>query len=209
MDGQDPVDAEEGPVDEAQSRHRPDYPPRTPPPQHRPVVPERPSPPSTPVPDNPSRPPKPPTKSLIPPGTGFSRPITAPARMGVRNRRAVNWALPADRWAAKKAVDRVTATVRGWGYALPADATVDTAVRLLVGAVVADDGKRVSVHLADQAGMVLVVVLSHTAAEPGGQLLTELAAVPGMASCGTEESPEGRRVFALLETRPPRTRAAA
>lgn len=192
--------------DPTESRRRPDYPPTTPPPQPRPVFPDRPTPPSTPVPDNPS---KPPTKSLIPPGLGESRPLAASTRMEVRNRRVANWALTGDRWAAKKAVEKVTATVRGWGYTRPEDTTVDTVVRLLVGATVADEGKRISVHLADQNDMVLVVVLSHTAADPEGDLLAELAAVEGTTSCGTEASDEGRRVWALLDTLPPRRRAAA
>ncbi|WP_229886903.1 hypothetical protein [Streptomyces subrutilus] len=188
------------------STRRPDYPPKTPPPPKRPVHLPSPNPDSTPVPVNPS---KPKTKSLIPPGMGQSQPLAASARMEVRNRRVANWALAANRWAAKKAAEKVILTVRGWGYTRPEDATVETVVGLLVGAAVADAGKRISVHLADQDGMVLIVVLSHTAAAPQAGFLAELAAVAGSISCGTEESDEGRRVWVLLDTVPPRRRVAA
>ncbi|MEU9305097.1 hypothetical protein AB0D48_32815, partial [Streptomyces sp. NPDC048269] len=86
--------------------------------------------------------------------------------MAIRNRRVANWSLAGDPWAAKKAVARVLETVRSWGYIRPGDAPMEQTVRLLVGAAVADSGKRISLHVADQEGMLLVVVLSHTAAEP-------------------------------------------
>ncbi|MFF9431889.1 hypothetical protein [Streptomyces sp. NPDC014746] len=40
-------------------------------------------------------------------------------------------------------------------------------------------------------------------------VLTDLAAVPGTASCGTDTSDEGRRVWAVVSTKCPGTRAAA
>ncbi|MFH8717540.1 hypothetical protein [Streptomyces zaomyceticus] len=80
-------------------------------------------------------------------------------------------------------------------------------MRLLVDAAMVDEGWRISVHLADQDGMLLVVVLSHTGT--GDTVLTDLAAVPGTASCGTDTSDEGRRVWAVLSTERPRTRTTA
>ncbi|MZE50598.1 hypothetical protein GTY86_04525, partial [Streptomyces sp. SID5770] len=63
-------------------------------------------------------------------------------------------------------VTKVTETVRGWGYTHPDDAQLETIVRLLIDAVTADHGWRVSVHLADQEDMLLVAVLSHTGSAP-------------------------------------------
>ncbi|MFI5868253.1 hypothetical protein [Streptomyces sp. NPDC051546] len=127
----------------------------------------------------------------------------------MQNRRVHNWVLPADRWAAGKATRRVLEAVRSWGYTSPRDTAIEDTVHLLVGATVADQGKRISIHLADQNDLVLVLVLSHTAAEPDEDVLTQLAAVPGTTSCGTESGTEGRRVWALLETTPPRRTSAA
>ncbi|WP_331717857.1 hypothetical protein OG468_41210 (plasmid) [Streptomyces zaomyceticus] len=80
-------------------------------------------------------------------------------------------------------------------------------MRLLVDAATADEGRRISVHLADQDGMLLVVVLSHAGTSPDDTILTDLAAVPGTASCGTDASDEGRRVWTVLSTERPRFRA--
>ncbi|MEU4360200.1 hypothetical protein [Streptomyces virginiae] len=127
--------------------------------------------------------------------------------MAVRNRRVNNWVLIADPWAAGKAVRHVTATVRGWRYSHPGDHLLEQTVRLLVDTAVKDTGKRISVHLADQDGLLLVVVLSHTGVEPDDTVLTSLAAMTGTVSCGTDACDEGRRVWSLLSTEPPRDRA--
>lgn len=65
---------------------------------------------------------------------------------------------------------------------------------------VADGGRRVSVHLADQDRQALIVALSHWAgAAPGdGSMLPELAAL-GAVSCGTDTAADGRRVWAVLD----------
>jgi hypothetical protein len=70
----------------------------------------------------------------------------------------------------------------------------------LVTAVLADGGRRVSVHLSEQHGQVLVLALSHQAAveDEGGELLTAVHDL-GAASCGTETTAEGRHVWALLD----------
>ncbi|MFD3663192.1 hypothetical protein ACFWVF_21795 [Streptomyces sp. NPDC058659] len=176
----------------------PAYPPRTPPPQKKPVELPRPEPKTKPV-----------STALPLPGPGQARIETRRPRMAVRNRRVSNWVLMADPWAAGKAVRHVTHTVRGWEYSHPQDGFLEETVRLLVDTAVRDAGKRVSVHLADQDGMILVVVLSHTEAEPDQTVLTTLASVTGTVSCGADASDEGRRIWSLLSTEPPRSRTPA
>ncbi|MFE9629703.1 hypothetical protein [Streptomyces sp. NPDC006463] len=206
MDGDVPVHArdEEAAVEEQMEEKGPklppSHPPRTPPPQKKPVEAPRPQPATKP---------KGVTSLQLPPPGGRRTAALARTRMAIRNRRVANWSLTGDRWAAKKAVARVLETVRGWGYTRPEDAPVEQTVALLVGAAVADSGKRISLHVADQEEMLLVVVLSHTAAEPDEDVLVRLAAVPGVSSCGTDAGPDGRRVWALMETTPPRRRTPA
>ncbi|MGW0752321.1 hypothetical protein [Streptomyces sp. NPDC002587] len=178
----------------------PSHPPRTPPPQKKPVEAPRPQPATKP---------KGATGLQLPPHDGRKAATLTRGRMAIRNRRVANWTLTGDRWAAEKAVTRVLETVRSWGYTRPQDAPLEQTARLLVGAAVADSGKRISLHLADQEEMLLVVVLSHTAAEPDEGVLVRLAAVAGVSSCGTDAGPDGRRVWALLETAPPRRRTPA
>lgn len=176
----------------------PSYPPRTPPPQKKPVEAPRPEPKT-----------KSGSTALPLPGPGQAPLEARRPRMAVRNRRVSNWVLGADPWAAGKAVRYVTQAVRGWEYIHPRDGCLEETVRLLVDTAVKDAGKRVSVHLADQDGMLLVVVLSHTAAEPDQSVLTALAGVGGTVSCGVDASDEGRRIWALLSTEPPRSRTPA
>jgi hypothetical protein len=128
--------------------------------------------------------------------------------MAIKDRRAANWALTAYPWTPAQAVRKVTETVRSWGYNQPDDQALERAVRLLVDTATSDEGRRISVHLADQDGMLLVVVLSHTAAGADDTVLADLTAVPGTASCGTDTSDEGRRVWAVLSTERPRTRTS-
>ncbi|MEV6245952.1 hypothetical protein AB0M38_07060 [Streptomyces sp. NPDC051742] len=176
----------------------PSYPPRTPPPQKKPVEPPRPEPKTKTV------------RTALPLlGSGQARIETRRPRMAVRNRRVSNWVFPADSWAADKAVRNVTQAVHSWAYSHPRDSLLEVTVRLLVDTAVKDAGKRVSVHLADQDGMLLVVVLSHTEAGPDQTVLASLASVTGTVSCGTDASDEGRRIWALLSTEPPRSRTPA
>ncbi|MFG3042519.1 hypothetical protein ACGFYZ_37050 [Streptomyces sp. NPDC048330] len=185
------------PMDDKGPKVPPTYPPRTPPPQKKPVEAPRPQPSTKPV-----------TSSLPLPAPQQARLDLRRPRMAIKDRRAANWALTAYPWTAGKAVGKVTDTVRAWGYDYPKDDALERTVRLLVDAAAADDGRRISVHLADQDGMLLVVVLSHTGTSPHDTVLTDLAAVPGAASCGTDISVEGRRVWAVLSTERPRTTAA-
>ncbi|MFD9240422.1 hypothetical protein ACFV0D_00495 [Streptomyces sp. NPDC059556] len=183
------------PVNDKGPKVSPSYPPRTPPPQKKPVEAPRPKPSTTPV-----------TVSLPLPGPGQARLQARRPRMTIRARRAANWALTGYPWVAGQAVGKVTETVRAWGYAHPEDGALDKAVRLLVDAAAADDGRRISVHLADQDDMLLIAVLSHSSAEPDETILSALAAVPGTSSCGTDASDDGRRVWAVLSTERPRSR---
>ncbi|MCX5380387.1 hypothetical protein [Streptomyces sp. NBC_00091] len=130
--------------------------------------------------------------------------------MVVRNRRTVGLTYRADQWAGKKAGTEALAAVRGWGYASLDPNDLETAVRLLVDAVVKDGGKRISVHLGDQDQKVLVIVLSHLAATASEDaLLSQLAALRSVESCGTDASDDGRRVWALLDAAPSPGRPAA
>ncbi|MFJ3819429.1 hypothetical protein [Streptomyces sp. NPDC090056] len=184
------------PMDDKGPKLPPTYPPRTPPPQKKPVELPRPKPSTKPV-----------TTSLPLPGPGQARVQTRRPRMTVRNRRAANWALAAYPWTATQAVTKVTATVHAWGYTHPDDDQLQQTVHLLIGAAAADHGRRISVHLADQDGMLLIIVLSHTDTVPDDTVLADLAALPAIASCGTDTSDDGRRVWAVLSTDRPRTRS--
>lgn len=137
-------------------------------------------------------------------------------RMEIRNRQTAGLTFRADRWAAKKAGAQAAATVRAWGYAHLDEPDLESAVRRLVEAAVADGGKRVSVHLADQDRRILAVALSHVAG-PGvdagpddDAVLTELAALRTVVGCGSDLAPDGRRVWALLDAEPraPRERSS-
>ncbi|MEU5976709.1 hypothetical protein [Streptomyces sp. NPDC047315] len=127
--------------------------------------------------------------------------------MQIRNRRAATFGVPAETgaWVAAKASRRVLEVLRGWGYR-PDDTCVTAAVTLLVRAAVADGGRRVSVHVADEDedGVAVIAVLSHCpAAADDPTFLYELGAAKNVLSCGTDAAPDGRRVWALL-TLPPR-----
>ncbi|MFD4795962.1 hypothetical protein [Streptomyces anulatus] len=152
--------------------HTPDYPPKTPPPPKRPVSPPRPE------------------TSLV---------GTARARMQVRNRRSANWSLEAAAWSPRKASGFVLDRLHEWGYR-EVDEAASSLTELLVQTAVADGGRRVSVHLADQNRQALIVVLSH---RPGlavadDAVLPELTGL-GAVSCGTDTAEDGRRVWAVLD----------
>lgn len=152
--------------------HTPDFPPKTPPPPKRPAQPPRPE-------------------------TGLAG--TARARMQVRNRRSANWSLEAAPWSAGKARAHVLDQLHEWGYR-EADETASALTELLVRTAVADGGRRVSVHLADQNRQALVVALSHRP----GLAVTDTAVLPeltglGAVSCGTDTADDGRRVWAVLD----------
>ncbi|KQX26958.1 hypothetical protein ASD97_38065 [Streptomyces sp. Root63] len=67
-------------------------------------------------------------------------------------------------------------------------------------AAVADGGRRVSLHLADQNRQALIVALSHRPglAVAGTAVLAELTSL-GAVSCGTDTAEDGRRMWAVLD----------
>ncbi|MET8710538.1 hypothetical protein I6J42_33470 [Streptomyces californicus] len=151
--------------------HTPDYPPKTPPPK-RPISPPRPE---------------------------TSLAGTPRARMQVRNRRSANWSLEAAPWSAKKACAHVLGRLHEWGYR-ETDVAAAGLTELLVRTAVADGGRRVSVHLADQSGQALIVALSHRP----GLAAADTAVLPaltrlGAVSCGTDTADDGRRLWAVLD----------
>lgn len=165
----------------------PSYPPKTPPPQKKPVEVPR---------------PQPATKST----TQLSLPRP---RMQIRNRQTAALTYRADQWAAKKAADQAVTTVRGWGYPGLDEPDLRAAVRFLVDASVRDGGRRVSVHVADQADKILVVALSHQAGSlPEGNVFAELHALATVESCGDDLADDGRRIWAVLDAMPRRPRPA-
>ncbi|WP_405853892.1 hypothetical protein OG407_00460 [Streptomyces sp. NBC_01515] len=83
-------------------------------------------------------------------------------------------------------------------------------VLLLVSSVVGDGCRHISVHLAEQDHQALVLALSHQA-EPGDLhdvVLPRLHEL-GAASCGTELTPEGRQIWAVLDCAASRPTSAA
>lgn len=156
-------------------KHRPDYPPKTPPPPKKPVEAPRPQPAGVAV---------------------RGRPMVTMA-----NRRGSNWTLEAQPWSAPGARRRVLGKLRDWGYPLPDHHRIGDMTVVLVKAALGDGGARISVHLADQDQQALILVLSH---QPGhapvdDALLHELAGM-GVVSCGADTDLEdgGRRRWALV-----------
>ncbi|MGW0316407.1 hypothetical protein [Streptomyces flavidovirens] len=163
--------------------HTPSYPPKTPAPPKRPVSPPRP-------------------EHQTPPGA----PLIATARRGValKDRRAANWAHENAPWTPAKAGRQVTAQLRVWGHQ-PDEPALDTVIGLLVGGVLKDGGRRISVHLSDQDGQACVLALSHqhglTAGHaPGGDdVLAKLSTHDLVSSCGTDTGEDGRRLWAVID----------
>ncbi|CAL9669102.1 hypothetical protein SUDANB145_07318 (plasmid) [Streptomyces sp. enrichment culture] len=157
---------------------RPDYPPKTPPPPRKPPSPS---------------PPRPNGTSTLPgrqPSDRSGRPV-------MRNRQGAAWSFEAQPWAAGKALSAVTGRLAQWG--VPAPEMLEAVVRRLVAAVVADGGRHVSFHAAEQDRQVLLLAFSHQpAAGPGFDVLEDLRRL-GAVSCGMEMTGEGRRVWAVLE----------
>lgn len=167
--------------------HHPDHPPKTPPPPKRPISPPRPD-----------------------TGGGSSGPgtLTATGRRGVamRNRRGVNWPMDSAPWTVSKARRRVLVQLAEWGHRLsdPAVEATSAVVQLLVTAALADQSRRISVHLSDQDGQACILALSHqpglaAGLLPGGdQVLAELGVLPVVSSCGTDTAADGRRYWAVI-----------
>ncbi|MFJ4714541.1 hypothetical protein [Streptomyces sp. NPDC088785] len=167
-------------------RPQPDYPPKTPPPPRHP-----PSPP-------PPEPPRSESEQLL---IGLPVPQRASHRTALRvmkNRHGASWTLESGPWIPKKAAGHVGERLGDWGLAPPA--ALDEVVRLLTATVGADGGRRISVHLSEQDGRIVVLALSHR--NPSGPLGDEvLPALRGLGavSCGSETTDGGRQVWALLD----------
>jgi hypothetical protein len=114
------------------------------------------------------------------------------------NRQGATWSLEAQPWAGRKAVGNVTERLAKWGLRGPK--TLDDIVLLLVATVVDDGGRHISVHLAEQDHQALILALSHQPepANLGDAVLPRLHEL-GAVSCGTEITPDGRQVWAVLD----------
>lgn len=122
------------------------------------------------------------------------------------SRQGANWAMDAMPWDAPyapgKAVRLVVDQLQAWDYR-PDRKTVTTVMGLLIPAAVADGGRRISVHLADQDHRALILVLSHQdGPDPHDDdaLLLRLAGA-GVLSCGVDTDPAdggGHRRWALI-----------
>ncbi len=161
---------------------RPDYPPKTPPPPKRPSSP-------------------PPPDALR---SDLLRGLPVPRRSGragvpvMKNRRGSSWTLDAEPWVPAKAARHVAERLTAWGCKAPA--LLEDVVSFLVTSIITDGSRRISVHVSEQNHHVLILALSHQApdvalAEDVLPTLRDLGAV----SCGTENSSEGRQVWALLD----------
>ncbi|MFE1444583.1 hypothetical protein [Streptomyces sp. NPDC058739] len=116
----------------------------------------------------------------------------------MKNRQGAAWSLEAQPWAGSQAVRHVSGRLLAWGSTPPG--SLEQVVRRLVAAVVADGGRHISLHLAEQDHKALILALSHQPqpAEPDESVLAGLSGL-GVASCGTEVTPDGRQVWAVLD----------
>jgi hypothetical protein len=117
----------------------------------------------------------------------------------MKNRQGASWSLEAQPWAPGKAFAEVAGRFTKWGLKTP-DA-LEALVRQLVTTVVADGGRHVSLHLAEQNDQALLLAFSHHSRPPQPQdddVLTRLREL-GAASCGTEMTSEGRQVWVVLD----------
>ncbi|WP_233518481.1 hypothetical protein [Streptomyces corynorhini] len=154
----------------------PDYPPKTPPPPKRPVQPPRPEPDTKP-------------KSTLTP---------VRRRVMMARRRGVAWTLEAQPWSAGRARKHVVGKLHDWGY-MSVDTVASDVVALLVANAVADGGRRISVHLADQDQQALVMVLSHQPGLTADESVLPRIAELGVSSCGTDTAEDGRLLWAVLD----------
>ncbi|MFC8124462.1 hypothetical protein [Streptomyces sp. NPDC057302] len=128
---------------------------------------------------------------------------TRTGRTVMKNRPGVAWTLEAQPWAGAKAYKEISTKLIKWNLRAPAG--LEALVRHMVATVVADGGRHVSVHLAEQSRQLLILAMSHQAkagaiSEDVGARMLELGAV----SCSTEMTAEGRQVWAILDlTGPP------
>ncbi|MFE9813339.1 hypothetical protein [Streptomyces sp. NPDC005548] len=160
---------------------RPDYPPKTPPP--------------------PKRPPSPPPPQALEALSALPMPQRSgrSGRPVMKNRQGAAWSLEAQPWAPGKAFAEVAGRLSKWGLNSPE--SLEALVRHLVAAVVADGGRHVSVHLAEQNDQALLLAFSHHArpAQPQDDDVLDRLRGLGAVSCGTEMTVDGRQVWAVVD----------
>ncbi|MGW7079815.1 hypothetical protein [Streptomyces sp. NPDC054866] len=162
------------------TKPRPDYPPKTPPP---PKKPPSPPPPQTRI--------DPATFPLPQRGSRTGRPV-------MKNRQGAAWNLEAQPWAGAKAFKEVSGRLTKWGVHVPEH--LESLLRHMVTIVVADGGRHVSVHMAEQNHQVLILALSHQPTDkPAGEDVLPRMLELGAVSCSAEMTAEGRQVWAVLD----------
>ncbi|MFD6879699.1 MULTISPECIES: hypothetical protein [unclassified Streptomyces] len=162
----------------------PTYPPKSPPPPKRPVEAPRPQPTTKPT-------------------AVVERPRP---RMTIRNRPTRALTFRSDQWAPAKAAAAAVKAAHEWGYSLINTGDLTTSVLILAEAAVVAGGRRLSLHLADQDQRLLALVLAHTPAHTDETTLHSIGALRSVAACGTDtDDADGLRLWALLETQPPKT----
>ncbi|MET7390843.1 hypothetical protein ACFYPT_35550 [Streptomyces sp. NPDC005529] len=116
----------------------------------------------------------------------------------MKNRQGAAWLLEAQPWASGKASAEVTERLGKWGLRRPDG--LEALVRHLVSTVVADGGRHVSLHLAEQNDQALLLAFSHHAypSRPRDDDVLARLRELGAASCGTEMTVEGRQVWAVV-----------
>ncbi|MET8039036.1 hypothetical protein [Streptomyces sp. NPDC005345] len=163
-------------------RPHPTYPPKTPPP--------------------PKKPPSPPPPQTL---AAVASVLPLPQRSGragrpvMKNRQGAAWSLEAQPWAPGKAFAEVAGRLGKWGLKRPEG--LEALVRHLVGTVVSDGGRHVSLHLAEQNDQALLLAFSHYArpAQPQDDDVLDRLRELGAASCGTELTDDGRQVWAVVD----------
>ncbi|MEN8651620.1 hypothetical protein ABCR94_13560 [Streptomyces sp. 21So2-11] len=170
------------PRTDADTDHRPDYPPRTPPPPRKPPSPPAPEP------------------SVVP------GELVGTARRGVAmaNRRGLNLCMDNYPWTTATARRRVLTQLHEWGHRPDADKAAHV-ITTVVGSILNDGGRRISIHLSDQGTQACILALSHqpdlvAGHDPvGDTILKELAGISIVSSCGTDTAPDGRRLWAVID----------
>ncbi|GGV67994.1 hypothetical protein GCM10010277_76950 [Streptomyces longisporoflavus] len=162
------------------AKPRPDYPPKTPPP---PKKPPSPPPPQTRV--------EPSSFPLSQHGSGSGRPV-------MKNRPGAAWQLESRPWAGARAYKEVSARLAKWGMRAPDH--LESLLRHMVAVVVADGGRHISVHLAEQNRQILLLALGHRRSDiaVGDDVLPRMLEL-GAVSCSAEMTAEGRQVWAVLD----------
>ncbi|PKV82578.1 hypothetical protein BX283_0010 [Streptomyces sp. TLI_146] len=129
----------------------------------------------------------------------------ARARVRLVNRRCVNWPLesapgpppPPSAASSNSCMPGVS----------PHEAAVRRVVAALIAPAVADAGRRISVHLADEHGRACILVLSHHTPAPHRAVFDRSGRLPRGRGVRHRPGPDGTRLWAVIDlTAPPRSR---